>query len=119
MDSTEVLRQFAKLLHGFADDILESIGAESAAATTQQTDTEPEQATEKQGTTTVDTESELKPESEGKKLTLEEVRPILAEKSRAGHTEAIRELIKKHGAPNLSGIDPAEYPALLAEVEAL
>ncbi len=54
-----------------------------------------------------------------KPLTLEEVRPILAEKSRAGHTAAIRELLKKHGSPNLSGIDPAKYPALLAEVEAL
>lgn len=54
-----------------------------------------------------------------KPLTLEEVRPILAEKSRAGHTAAIKELLKKHGSPNLSGIDPAEYPALLAEVEAL
>lgn len=54
-----------------------------------------------------------------KPMTLEEVRPILAEKSRAGHTAAIRELLKKHGSPNLSGLDPAEYPALLAEVEAL
>lgn len=109
MDSTEVLRQFAKVLHEFADSILESVSAESTEAETQQADTEPEQTVE----------VEAQPPQEEKPLTLEEVRPILAEKSRAGHTEAIRGLLKKHGAPNLSGIDPAEYPALLAEVEAL
>lgn len=109
MDSIEVLRQFAKLLHGFADDILESINAESAEAAVQQANAEPEQTAE----------VEAPPPQQEKPLTLEEIRPILAEKSRAGHTEAIRELLKKHGAPNLSGIDPAEYLALLAEVEAL
>lgn len=62
---------------------------------------------------------QTKAENSDKQLTLEEVRPILAEKSRAGHTAAIREILKKHGSPNLSGIDPTEYPALLAEVEVL
>lgn len=109
MDSTEVLRQFAKVLHEFAGSILESVSAEPTEAEAQQADTEPEQTVE----------VEAQPPQEEKPLTLEEVRPILAEKSRAGHTEEIRELLKKHGAPNLSGIDPAEYPALLAEVEAL
>ncbi len=51
--------------------------------------------------------------------TLEEVRAVLAEKSRAGHTAEVKELLEKHGAPKLSGIDPVEYPALLAEVEVL
>lgn len=73
-----------------------------------------------------ETKPETKPEQveaetpdKAKPLTLQDVRPILAEKSRAGHTAAIREILKKHGSPNLSGIDPAEYPALLAEVEVL
>ena len=60
---------------------------------------------------------ETKPEE--KRLTLEEVRAVMAEKSRAGHTAECRKLIKQHGASNLSGLDPKEYPALLAEVEAL
>ena len=75
---------------------------------------------------TTETPPETKPEQveaetpdKAKPLTLQDVRPILAEKSRAGHTAAIREILKKHGSPNLSGIDPAEYPALLAEVEVL
>lgn len=60
-----------------------------------------------------------KAEPEPKMPTLEEVRAVLAEKSRAGHTAEVKELLEKHGAPKLSGIDPAEYPALLAEVEVL
>ena len=52
-------------------------------------------------------------------LTLEEVRKVLAEKSRNGHTADIRALLKKHGAARLSEIDPANYAALLADAEAL
>ena len=60
-----------------------------------------------------------KQEPEEKPLTLEEVRAVLAEKSRSGHTEEVRELLNKHGADKLSEIDPAEYAALLAEAEVL
>ena len=44
---------------------------------------------------------------------------MLAEKSRAGHTEEVKALLNKHGADKLSEIDPTEYAALLAEGEAL
>ena len=57
--------------------------------------------------------------SEKKPLTLEQVRAVLAEKSRAGHTAEVKALLIKHGADKLSDIDPAEYPALLAEAEVL
>ena len=46
---------------------------------------------------------------EVKAPTLEEVRAVLADKSRAGHTAEVKELLEKHGAPKLSGIDPAEW----------
>ncbi|MHB8964106.1 MAG: DNA ligase [Saccharofermentanales bacterium] len=52
-------------------------------------------------------------------LTLEAVRAVLADKSRAGFTAQIRSLLQKHGADKLSGIDPANYKALLADVEGL
>ena len=52
-------------------------------------------------------------------LTLEEVRAVLAEKSRKGHTAEIRSLLQKYGADRLSLLDPANYKALLAEVEVL
>ena len=59
------------------------------------------------------------PVPEAEPLTLEQVRAVLAEKSRAGHTAEVKALLLKHGADKLSDIDPAEYPALLADAEVL
>jgi hypothetical protein len=52
-------------------------------------------------------------------LTKEQVRAILSKKSRMGYTAQIRSLLQKYGADNLSGIDPANYKALLADAEVL
>ena len=52
-------------------------------------------------------------------LKLEDVRAVLAEKSRAGHTAEIRALLKKYGAAKLSEIDPANYEALLQDAEVI
>jgi len=49
-------------------------------------------------------------------LTLEEVRSVLAAKSRAGFTNEVRDLITTYGANTLSGVDPDNYEALLAAV---
>ena len=51
--------------------------------------------------------------------TLEQVRAVLAEKSRAGHTATIRELLQKYGAAKLSLVDPQHFEALLKDVEGL
>lgn len=48
-------------------------------------------------------------------LTLETVRAVLADKSRAGFTTQIRSLLQQYGAEKLSGIDPVHYKALLAD----
>ena len=58
------------------------------------------------------------PEPE-KTFTLEEVRAVLAEKSRAGFTAQIRDLLQKYDAKKLSEIDPADYKDLLTDVEGL
>jgi regulator of replication initiation timing len=47
------------------------------------------------------TKEEPKPE-----LKLEDVRSVLAGKSRAGHTAEVRDLLQKCGATKLSAIDP-------------
>ena len=52
-------------------------------------------------------------------LTLEQVRAVLANKSRMGFTAEIRTLLQKYGAPKLSGIDPVHYKALVADAEVL
>lgn len=59
---------------------------------------------------------EKKPE---KKLSLENVRRVAADKARQGHTEEVRQLIQKFGADKLSGVDAAKYPALMEELEAM
>lgn len=61
-------------------------------------------------------EEEKKPE---KKLSLEDVRRVAADKARQGHTEEVRQLIQKFGADKLSGVDAAKYPALMEELEAM
>ena len=52
-------------------------------------------------------------------LKLEDVRAVLAEKSRAGHTAEVRALLKKHGAAKLSEINPANYEALMKDAEVI
>lgn len=60
-------------------------------------------------------ETQSKATPKPKPITLEQVRAVLAEKSRNGHTEEVRVLLEAHGAMKLSEIDPKEYPALLVE----
>ena len=52
-------------------------------------------------------------------LTLEVVKAVLTDKSRSGFSAQIRALLQKYGADKLSGINPANYKALLVDVEGL
>ena len=52
-------------------------------------------------------------------VSLEDVRAVLAEKSRSGLTAEVRALLEKHGAGKLSEIDPAQYFALLTKAKGL
>ena len=51
--------------------------------------------------------------------TKEEVRKILAAKAGENLGPAVKAIIHKHGADNLTGLDPKEYAAVVKEVEAL
>ncbi len=62
---------------------------------------------------------EEKVKQEEKTYEIEDVRKILADKSRLGHTAKIRELLEKYGAKKLSEIDPSNYKDLVADVEKL
>ena len=59
------------------------------------------------------------PEPPTKPVTLAEVRAVLANKSRAGFTEEVKQLVMKHGAEKLSGVPESEYAALMKEAESL
>lgn len=62
---------------------------------------------------------EVKPKKDEKVYELEEVRRILADKSRTGYTAQIRDLLQKYGAKKLSEIDPSKYKNLVQDVEQL
>ncbi len=62
---------------------------------------------------------EEKVKQEEKTYEIEDVRKILADKSRLGHTAKIRELLEKYGAKKLSEIEPSNYKGLVADVEKL
>jgi len=59
------------------------------------------------------------PKKEDPVLKLEDVRAVLAEKSRSGFTARVRELLQKYGADKLSAVKPEHYKALLKDVEGI
>ena len=109
------LRSLADSLQAVADVVADNGAAEAGKPDAK----EPENAGKAGKAAKKEEKPVAKQTQEEKPLTLEEVRAVLAEKSRAGHTAEVRELLNKHGADKLSGIDPAEYAALLAEAEVL
>lgn len=60
-----------------------------------------------------------KAEAEVKKITIEEVRAVLADKSQNGKRKEVKDLLLKYDSGKLSGVKPEDYPALLADAEAL
>lgn len=52
-------------------------------------------------------------------ITLEQVRAVLADKSRLGFTKDIKHLITKFGATKLSEVKPQDYATLLKKAEEL
>ena len=113
LDVVSDLRSLADSLQAVADAVAQG-GQEQPDQTTEE---RPAQEPEKETAAKKEETPVEKPKS--KPLSLEQVRAALAEKSRAGHTAEVKALLIKHGADKLSDIDPAEYPALLAEAEVL
>ena len=115
LDVVSDLRSLADSLQAVADAAVQD-GPERPG---QSPEKQPVQEPEKKNAAK-DTEPPAEaPVPEAEPLTLEQVRAVLAEKSRAGHTAEVKALLLKHGADKLSDIDPAEYPALLADAEVL
>ena len=59
------------------------------------------------------------PAKQEPEITLEEVRGVLADISRAGFTADVKKLIVKYGAERLSDVDPNNYSALLNDAKEL
>lgn len=100
------LRDCGKALMNIADSLQEIFSApaiEPDEETTVQKEAEKKEAT-----------APAKPE-----LTFIDVRKILSEKSRAGHTAEVKALLQKYGADKLSELSESHYAAVVAEAEVL
>ena len=105
---TKSLDQVAYALHNFCVKTLEALGeppVNATKATATQTDAAP----------TVETPAQPAEQP----LTLVDVRKVAAEKTRQGHTEAIRTLIESYGVNKLSEVNPGDYVSLMQKLEAL
>lgn len=56
-------------------------------------------------------------EEKAKLITIEDVRPVLADISRNGHTSEVKELLKKYGANKLSEVKAEDLFSLLKDAE--
>ena len=111
------LRHCGEVMIGVAEALRELYtGADKPGAEESE---EPERATDDPGAEKPKAKAKKEAEPEKKQLSLDDVRTVLAEKSRAGFTEQVRDIIAKHGAKKLSEIDPSEYEDVLKEVEVL
>jgi hypothetical protein len=66
--------------------------------------------------------SDPQPEEEAapaKTYTFAEVRKAFSAKSHEGFTDQVRALITRYGADKLSGVSESDYPALMADLEAI
>ena len=53
------------------------------------------------------------------KISIDDVRAVLAEKSQQGKTREVKALLMKYDAGKLSGVKPEDYENLLKEAEVL
>lgn len=62
---------------------------------------------------------EAKKEESESKITLEDIRAVLTEKTQDGLTQKIKELLQSFGASKLSKVPEEKYPELMAAAKAL
>ena len=100
------LKRCGEVLIGLSETLTEMFsGADEEPAAETKAEEKPAKKTEKK--------------QKAKEVTLAEVRAVLAEKSRQGHTGEVKELLAKYGADKLSGVDPAKYTDIMKEAEVL
>lgn len=103
LDVVSDIRSLADSLQAVADVMMENEPTETAEPTIAKKEPVPKKSE--------------KPKK--KEITLEEVRAKLAEKSQAGLTAEVREIIKKYGGSKLSEIAPENYVDILKDAEVL
>ena len=92
--------------------LTQQIAAEAATEATQKTEERQEPVTKEKST-----KASLKEDKPV--VTIEQVRAVMAEKSQAGFTNKVKEVLEKFGAAKLSAVQPEDYEALLAAASAI
>lgn len=89
--------------------------AKDAAATKEAVKKEekPKEVTKKAEAIGETSSSDTSTEATKAPVTIEQVRAVMAEKSQAGLTAKVKELLESFGAAKLSAVNPEDYEALL------
>lgn len=103
MSRIKLLLNLVVDMRSVADDL--QILAEALASDDEQKDTKVQQPPQ------TSTKEESTP------LRLEDVRAVLAAKSRDGYGAQVREIIAKYGGSKLSDVKPTDYAAVLKDAE--
>ena len=114
----ELSRNITEILTILREDAQSAAPAEKKKNT--ESESQPKTKKEKTPTSPSPEESSTGSSTENKpKIKIEEVRAVLAEKSQAGLTSQVKDLLTSFGSVKLSGIDPARYPELIEAAKAL
>ena len=107
--------ELLKMADGFSM-VAESLRA-MAGQTVTETKVEEDKQESKGDKNTAGAKADKKKEE--KKVAVEDIRAVLAEKSQEGKSKEIKELLGKYGVAKLSAVDEKDYPMLLAEAKVL
>lgn len=105
--------ELLKMADGFA------MVAESLRAMAGQTVTETKIEDKQESKGDKNTAGAKADKKEEKKVAVEDIRAVLAEKSQEGKSREIKELLGKYGVAKLSAVEEKDYPALLVEAKVL
>lgn len=114
-----ILIEGLRKLSADAAQIADALEGKTAPAAEEQPVAEPEPVTVEEQPATGPEEEQPATEP-AKEITYEDMRAVLAEKSRSGYRAEVKALIAAHGADHLSKItDPAERAQVIKEAEAI
>ena len=123
MQTTSFTKKLVPLIEGLSQNITEiasilkdaetAENAEKTTAKSKSKESQSQKSSQKDAASGTGS-SEVKP-----KVTVEDVRAVLAEKSQDGLTDKVRELLESFGAQKLSGVDPDRLPELLEAAKTL
>ena len=115
VQGTEKLRDMMEIIDGLAE-CGKALISSGKALKDYFSDTEEAKPTAKKTENKEAKPTAAKPE---KTLSKEDVRKILAEVSQSGHRSEVIELLKKHGADNITALKPELYETVIKEAEGL